>query len=45
MRRDRVTGGRRKMHNEELHNFNSSPYIITMIKSRRMRWMGHVACM
>jgi hypothetical protein len=31
------------MHNEELHNLYSSPSIIRMIKSRRMRWTGHVA--
>jgi hypothetical protein len=40
-----VTGGRRKLHNEELHNLYSSPSIIRMIKSRRMRWAGHVAGM
>jgi hypothetical protein len=33
------------MHNEELHNLYSSPSIIRMIKSRRMRWTGHVARM
>jgi hypothetical protein len=33
------------MHNEELHNLYSSPNIIRMIKSRRMRWAGHVARM
>jgi hypothetical protein len=33
----------RKLHNEELHNLCSSPSIIRMIKSRRMRWAGHVA--
>jgi hypothetical protein len=33
----------RKLHNEELHNLYSSPNIIRMIKSRRMRWAGHVA--
>jgi hypothetical protein len=43
--RDEVVGGWRKPHNEELHNLNSSPSIIRMIKSRRMKWMGHVACM
>jgi hypothetical protein len=32
-----------KLHNEELHNLYSSPSIIRMIKSRRMRWAGHVA--
>jgi hypothetical protein len=36
-RRDEVTGDWRKLHNEELHNLYSSPKIIRMIKSRRMR--------
>jgi hypothetical protein len=40
-----VTGGGRKLHNEELHNLYSSPYIIRMIMSRRMGWAGHVAHM
>jgi hypothetical protein len=44
-KRDEVTGGRRKLHNEELHNLYFSPSIIRMIESRRMRWAGHVACM
>jgi hypothetical protein len=44
-RRDGVTGGWRKLHNEELHNMYSSPGIIRIIKSRRMRWAGHVARM
>jgi hypothetical protein len=44
-KRDEVTGGWRKLHNEELHNLYSSPNIIRMIKSRRMRWAGHVARM
>jgi hypothetical protein len=35
-------GGWRKLHNEELHNLYSSPDMIIMIKSRRMRWAGHV---
>jgi hypothetical protein len=35
----------RKLHNEELHNLYSSPSIIRMIKSRRIRWAGHVARM
>jgi hypothetical protein len=43
--RDDVTGDWRKLHNEELHNLYSSPNIIRMIKSRRMRWPGHVARM
>jgi hypothetical protein len=38
-----MTGDRRKMHNEELHTLYSSPNIIEMIKSRRIRWAGHVA--
>jgi hypothetical protein len=40
-----VKKGWRKLHNEELHNLYSSPSIIRMIKSRRMRWAGHVARM
>jgi hypothetical protein len=44
-KRDEVTGGWRKLHNEELHNLYSSPSMIRMIKSRRMRWAGHVAQM
>jgi hypothetical protein len=43
--KDRVTGGWRKLHNEELHNLYSSPSIIRIIKSRKMRWAGHVARM
>jgi hypothetical protein len=42
-KRDEVMGDWRKLHNEELHNLYSSPYIIRTIKSRRMRWAGHVA--
>jgi hypothetical protein len=38
-------GGCRKLHNEELHNLYSSPSITRIIKSRRMRWAGHVARM
>jgi hypothetical protein len=38
-----VTGGWRKLHNEELHGLYSSPSIIRVIKARRMRWAGHVA--
>jgi hypothetical protein len=38
-------GGRRKLHNEELHNLYTPPSIIRVIKSRRMRWTGHVARM
>jgi hypothetical protein len=43
--RDEVTGGWRKLHNEELHDLYSLPSIIGIIKSRRMRWAGHVARM
>jgi hypothetical protein len=42
---DEVTGEWRKLHNGELHNLYSSPDIIRQIKSRRMRWEGHVARM
>jgi hypothetical protein len=41
-KRDEATGGWRKLHTEELHNLYSSPSIITMIKSRRVRGVGHV---
>jgi hypothetical protein len=41
-KRDEVTGDFRKLHNEELHKLYSSPNKIRMIKSRRMRWAGHV---
>jgi hypothetical protein len=41
-KRDEVIGGWRKLHNEELHNLYCSPSIIRTIKSRRMRWAGHV---
>jgi hypothetical protein len=44
-KRDEVTGGWRKLHNEELHNLYPSSSIIRMIKSTRMRWVGHVALM
>jgi hypothetical protein len=44
-KRDEVTGVWRKLHNEDLNNLYSSPSIIRMIKSRRMRWAGHIARM
>jgi hypothetical protein len=42
---DEITGEWRKLHSGELHNLYSSPDIIRQIKSRRMRWAGHVARM
>ena len=44
-RRDEVTGEWRRLHNEELSDLYSSPIIVRVIKSRRMRWAGHVARM
>jgi hypothetical protein len=44
-KRDEVTGGWRKLHNEQLHGLYSSPSIVRVIKARRMRWEGHVARM
>jgi hypothetical protein len=44
-KRDEVTEGWRKLHNEELHDFYSSPSIIRIIKLRRMKWAEHVARM
>jgi hypothetical protein len=41
---DELTGDWRKLHNEELNDLYSSTNIIRMIKSRIMRWAGHVAC-
>jgi hypothetical protein len=43
--RDEVTVEWRKLHNEELHDLYSSPSIIRIIKSMRMRWAGHIARM
>jgi hypothetical protein len=42
-KRDEGTGQWRKLHSEELHNLYSSPDIVRQVKSRRMRWAGHVA--
>jgi len=44
-RREEVTGEWRRSHNEELNDLYSSPNIVRVIKSRRMRWAGHVARM
>jgi len=44
-RRDEVTGEWRRLHNEELNDLHSSPNIVRVIKSRSMRWAGHVARM
>ena len=44
-RRDEVTGEWRRLHNKVLNNLYSSPNIVRVIKSRRMRWAGHVAHM
>ena len=40
--RDEVTGEWRKLHNEELNDLYSFPIIVRVVKSRRMRWAGHV---
>jgi hypothetical protein len=42
-KRDEATGEWRRLHNEELNDLYSSPNIIRVFKSRRMRWAGHVA--
>ena len=44
-KRDEVTGEWRKLHNEELNDLYSLPNIVRVVKSRRMRWAGHVAHM
>jgi hypothetical protein len=44
-KREEVVGGWRRLHKEELHNLYDSPNIIRVIKSRRMRWVGHIARM
>jgi hypothetical protein len=42
---EEVAGDWRRLHNVELHNLYASPNIIRVIRSRRMRWAGNVACM
>jgi hypothetical protein len=42
-KRDEVIGVGRKLHNEELNDLYCSPYIVRVIKSRKIRWSGHVA--
>jgi len=44
-RRDEIMGELRRLHNEELNNLYSSPNVVRVIKSRRMRWAEHVAHM
>ena len=44
-KRDEETGEWRKLHNEELNDMYCSPNIIRVMKSRRLRWAGHVACL
>jgi hypothetical protein len=44
-KRNEMTGGGRKLHNEEFHNLYSSQNVIRMIESRRMRWVRHVTRM
>ena len=44
-RRDEITGEWRRLHNEEINDLYSSPNVVRVIKSRKMRWAGHVARM
>jgi hypothetical protein len=44
-KREEMPGGRRRLHEEELHNLNTSLNIIRVIESRRMRWVGHMVHM
>jgi hypothetical protein len=45
VKRDETIRDQRKLHNGELHNLYTSTNIIITIKSRRVRWVGHIACM
>jgi hypothetical protein len=44
-KREEVRAGFRYLHTEELHDFNSTPSISRVVKSRKISWVGHVACM
>jgi hypothetical protein len=43
-KREEMAGGWRRLHKEEVHNLYTSPDFIRVIKRRRVRWIGHVAC-
>jgi hypothetical protein len=43
-KREEAAGDWRRLRNEELHNLYASPNVIRVIKSRNMKWLGHVAC-
>jgi hypothetical protein len=43
-KREEVVGGQRRLDNEDVYNLYTSPNIIRVIKSRRARWAGHIAC-
>jgi len=44
-KREKVARGWRRLHNVELHKLYMSPNVVALIKSRRRRWAGHIACM
>jgi hypothetical protein len=44
LKRDKDTGGWRKLHDEEFHNLYTSSHITSLVKPRRIRWAGNVAC-
>jgi hypothetical protein len=45
LKREEVAGVWKRLHNEELHNLYGTPNIIRVIKTRKMRWASHVACL
>jgi hypothetical protein len=45
LKSDEVIRDWKKLHNEKLHNLHSLPNVITKVKSKRMKWAGHVSCM